>query len=77
VQVEGGEKRWQDRQAEALLVYHGIGPLVGFARSGDGRWYEAKIPMSGGKPEQPVGREPRLLTPQELLDALRGPLEAD
>jgi hypothetical protein len=63
-----GAADWRDRQAEAILVYHGTGTLVGDS------WYEARIPLGGGsRPSQPVEREPKLMTPGELLEALRGP----
>jgi hypothetical protein len=70
---------WMTGDATAMVVYRGIGPLVNLVRregeDGGTVWLEAKQPMSGGQPSQPI-KGTAELTAEELLDALRGPLGA-
>jgi hypothetical protein len=63
--MEASEQDWRDAHAQAIVVYKGSGPLVGFARTGDGHWYEARLPLSGGQPSQPLEREPKHLTAEQ------------
>jgi hypothetical protein len=63
---------WAERDAVGIVVYGRTGPLIALMRV-DGEWREAK-PPSGGQPTHPQGSE--RLAPDELIDALRGPLGA-
>jgi hypothetical protein len=70
--------KWGE-DASALVVYRANGRIANLVRGQDENggtvWREAKEPMSGGQPAQPV-KGGEALTPQELLEALRGPLGA-
>jgi hypothetical protein len=60
------------------LLFQRTGPPVGLARGEDESgivWREAKTSIGGAQPSQPIKGSEKL-TPQELLDALRGPLGA-
>ena len=68
--------KW-DPEASALVVYRATGAFAnlvrGIGEKGDTVWREAHQSMSGGQPARPV-KDGEVLTPQELLEALRGPL---
>jgi hypothetical protein len=70
---------WTTGTATAMVLYRGTGPLVNLIRREDENgtvWLEARQPRTlGAEPSQPIRGTGRL-TPQELLDALRGPLGA-
>jgi hypothetical protein len=67
---------WQNKQAEAVSIWGGTGTLINLVRIPDGRggtvWHDAHAPRGAGPPSSPQGD--LALTPDELLDALRGPL---
>ncbi len=67
---------WNE-DASAIVVYRAMGPWLHLVRrereNGDTIWLEAKHSMSGGQPSQPI-KDAAALSPEELLEALRGPL---
>ncbi len=64
---------WTDKAAEGIIVLGGIGALVGYAwREEDGMWEKRQVPAPGKLGPPTNDREQ--LTPDELLEALRGPL---
>jgi hypothetical protein len=71
---------WRTRFAEAIVLYGGTGVMAQFipGEDDDGNlvWRAAQESTSGGRPHRVVtGGE--TLTPQELLEALRGSLGVD
>jgi hypothetical protein len=73
--VEAGD--WRQQAAESIEIKRGNGPLRGFLRGEqDGRtiWLEGQTREPGVV--GPVVKDGERLTPQELLDSLRGPLGA-
>lgn len=73
-QVEGGGQDWRRRRA-GVLILEGEGGRVGFGRVQDEdglRWIECQVAQPG-KLGRPVAGGAHL-TPDELIEALRGPL---
>ena len=63
---------WIERVAGGLVLYGRTGPIISLVLV-DGEWREAR-PSAGGMPTRLQGTEK--LTPDELIEALRGPLGA-
>lgn len=71
------EPSWRERDAEAIEIKHGTGPLRGFVRQqheGETCWVGAQTREPGKL--GPIVKDGERLTPDELLAALRGPLGA-